>query len=305
MLARQERAASRSTGAREYDEAWTRSGSSNHDVYLIDYRLGEHTGLELVREGFAARPYAPVIMLTGEATYEMDLEATALGVTDYLVKQKLDPQILERSIRYAISHQQAIRDLSLSARSATRWPCAPPTTGSGIGTWRPAGSTSRRAGTRSSAGRGETPPTMIPASGLTSCTPATCCACAAAIEAHLDGRTPASAVRAPHAPCRRHVAVGDDPRARDPGRRRPADPDGRLAVGRHRSPDRAAAPAARRAARHPHRPAQPHAVHGSRQPDPATGRSATRRPAARSCSWTSTGSSSSTTASATPSATTC
>jgi diguanylate cyclase (GGDEF)-like protein/PAS domain S-box-containing protein len=114
MLARQERARFAVDWRSQYHESLQAIREGSHDVYLIDYRLGAHTGLELVREGFAARPYAPVIMLTGEATYEMDLEATALGVTDYLVKQKLDSQILERSIRYAISHQKAIRDLSLS-----------------------------------------------------------------------------------------------------------------------------------------------------------------------------------------------
>ncbi len=114
MLARQELARFTVDWRSEYRESLQRSAKATHDVYLIDYRLGAHTGLELVREGFATRPYAPVIMLTGEATYEMDLEATALGVTDYLVKQKLDPQILERSIRYAISHQQAIRERLLS-----------------------------------------------------------------------------------------------------------------------------------------------------------------------------------------------
>jgi diguanylate cyclase (GGDEF)-like protein/PAS domain S-box-containing protein len=114
MLARQERARFSVDWRSQYQEGLQAIREGDHDVYLIDYRLGAHTGLELVREGLAARPYAPVIMLTGEATYEMDLEATALGVTDYLVKQKLDPQILERSIRYAIVHQKAIRDLSLS-----------------------------------------------------------------------------------------------------------------------------------------------------------------------------------------------
>jgi diguanylate cyclase (GGDEF)-like protein/PAS domain S-box-containing protein len=114
MLARQERARFAVDWRSHYHESLQAIREGDHDVYLIDYRLGAHTGLELVREGFATRPYAPVIMLTGEATYEMDLEATALGVTDYLVKQKLDSQILERSIRYAISHQKAIRDLSLS-----------------------------------------------------------------------------------------------------------------------------------------------------------------------------------------------
>src|SRR5437762_872263 len=55
-----------------------------HDVYLVDYRLGEHTGLDLVREAFADGPRAPVIILTGQSDYESDLEATSLGVTDYL-----------------------------------------------------------------------------------------------------------------------------------------------------------------------------------------------------------------------------
>jgi DNA-binding NtrC family response regulator len=105
MLTRQELVRFAVDWRSEYHASLQAIREGSHDVYLIDYRLGARTGLELVREGFAARPYAPVIMLTGEATYEMDLEATALGVTDYLVKQKLDSQILERSIRYAISHQ--------------------------------------------------------------------------------------------------------------------------------------------------------------------------------------------------------
>ena len=33
-----------------------------HAVYLIDYRLGERTGLELIRQGFSRRPLAPVLI---------------------------------------------------------------------------------------------------------------------------------------------------------------------------------------------------------------------------------------------------
>src|SRR5207302_3932636 len=50
-------------------------------------------------------------------SYEIDLEATALGVTDFLVKQDLDAARLERSIRYAISHQKAER-YALAVRAA-------------------------------------------------------------------------------------------------------------------------------------------------------------------------------------------
>ncbi len=101
----------------DYDDALAAIRRQCHDVYLIDYRLGERTGLQLMREGFADRPSAPVIMLTGQANREIDLEATALGVTDFLVKQELAAAGLERSIRYAISHQKAERH-ALATRAA-------------------------------------------------------------------------------------------------------------------------------------------------------------------------------------------
>jgi DNA-binding NtrC family response regulator len=86
LLASQERARYEVQWCREFDDALELIGAQSHDVYLIDYRLGTRTGLELVREGFADRPRAPVLILTGQLNYEIDLEATALGVTDYLVK---------------------------------------------------------------------------------------------------------------------------------------------------------------------------------------------------------------------------
>ena len=114
MLAGQDRARYSVDWRPGYAEAVATIREQVHDVYLIDYRLGRKTGLELVREAFADQPYAAVLMLTGQADYEIDLEASALGVTDYLVKQELDSSSLERSIRYAIRHEQAIRALSLS-----------------------------------------------------------------------------------------------------------------------------------------------------------------------------------------------
>ncbi len=103
-----------------------------HDVYLIDYRLGRHTGLDLVREGFGSGPRAPVILLTGQGDYEIDLEATALGVTDYVVKQGLDSAGLERAIRYATSHSRALTDL---ARTQERYALATRAANDGIWDW--------------------------------------------------------------------------------------------------------------------------------------------------------------------------
>jgi hypothetical protein len=78
-----------------------------HDVYLFDYRLGEHNGLELLREAMTKGCKAPIILLTGQGDHEIDVEAMKAGAADYLDKSQLGAPLLERSIRYAIERNQA------------------------------------------------------------------------------------------------------------------------------------------------------------------------------------------------------
>ncbi|MGB5963709.1 MAG: response regulator [Coleofasciculaceae cyanobacterium] len=90
-----------------YEEAMNAIANCQHDVYLFDYRLGSHNGLELLREALSYGCLAPIILLTGQGDHEVDIEAMKAGAADYLDKSLLGAPLLERSIRYAIERKQA------------------------------------------------------------------------------------------------------------------------------------------------------------------------------------------------------
>ena len=82
-----------------------------HDVCLLDFRLGGGDGLELLRESREIGCKAPVILLTGVSDYQLDVEAMELGAADFLVKDQITPELLERSIRYAMAQASAMDEL--------------------------------------------------------------------------------------------------------------------------------------------------------------------------------------------------
>lgn len=92
---------------------------NEHDVVLLDYRLGVRTGLELLAEAHARNCVLPVILLTGQGEREIDLAAMRVGAADYLEKSRLDPTLLERSIRYACLQKQYEAALEKKVRERT------------------------------------------------------------------------------------------------------------------------------------------------------------------------------------------
>lgn len=90
-----------------YDAGLEEIAHNQHDVYLLDYRLGDRNGLQLLREAIANGCSAPIVLLTGQGDHEIDVEAMKAGAADYLEKSQLGAPMLERSIRYAIERKRA------------------------------------------------------------------------------------------------------------------------------------------------------------------------------------------------------
>jgi signal transduction histidine kinase len=102
--------------ASSYEQALRAMNPGQYDLCLMDYRLDKGTGLELIhkfqKDGFTA----PIILLTGQGDHEVDLRAMQDGASDYLEKGALNPQILERSVRYAIERGRQMAALRRSEK---------------------------------------------------------------------------------------------------------------------------------------------------------------------------------------------
>ncbi|MGE0609704.1 MAG: response regulator, partial [Pirellulales bacterium] len=95
----------------DYPSALHALDHCDHHLYLVDYRLGSHTGLELVVEAIKRGCNKPMIMLTGQSEREFDLQAMRAGAVDYLIKDQLTAGMLERSMRYALRHSQQAEEI--------------------------------------------------------------------------------------------------------------------------------------------------------------------------------------------------
>lgn len=97
-----------------YKHALEEICKATHDVYFVDFRLGEKTGLDLISEAMGNGCEEPMVLLTGVGTQEIDIMAMEAGAVDYLVKSEMTPEKLERCIRYALGRYEFIKALKVN-----------------------------------------------------------------------------------------------------------------------------------------------------------------------------------------------
>ncbi|HWI73196.1 MAG TPA: SpoIIE family protein phosphatase, partial [Baekduia sp.] len=74
---------------------------------VLDLGLPDADGLAALHRLREKAPATPLLVLTGLSDAKRGLEAVAAGAQDYLVKGRVDGELLARSIRYAIERQRA------------------------------------------------------------------------------------------------------------------------------------------------------------------------------------------------------
>ena len=106
MLSESEEATEEIIHVERLDAAREALSSARFDLILADLGLPDSFGLDTVDALIAAASETPIIVLTVSGQMARAVDAVQHGVQDYLVKEKVDPGLLGRAIRYAIERQR-------------------------------------------------------------------------------------------------------------------------------------------------------------------------------------------------------
>ena len=84
-------------------------------VVLLDLSLPDSYGFDTFLKVYAHSPKVPIIVLTGNDDQTVALSAVKTGAQDYLVKGKLDRELLLRSMQYSIERKRYQEQLEYQA----------------------------------------------------------------------------------------------------------------------------------------------------------------------------------------------
>lgn len=95
--------------------AWAQSAAeaerelsrAHPDCVLLDLNLPDANGMAALKRIKHADPNIPIVVLTGLSDEHFGISAVASGAQDYLVKGRVEPEMLRRAVLYAIERKRA------------------------------------------------------------------------------------------------------------------------------------------------------------------------------------------------------
>src|SRR6201994_47685 len=93
--------------AQSMSEAEHQLTSARPDCVLLDLNLPDANGIAALERIKATDPNIPIVVLTGLSDEHFGMSAVASGAQDYLVKGRVEPEMLRRAVLYAIERKRA------------------------------------------------------------------------------------------------------------------------------------------------------------------------------------------------------
>src|ERR1700682_2325009 len=85
------------------------------DLVLLDLSLPDSHGLDTFSKVYAHSPKVPIIVLSGNDDQQLALYAVKSGAQDYLVKGKIDRELLLKAMQYSIERKRYQEELERQA----------------------------------------------------------------------------------------------------------------------------------------------------------------------------------------------
>lgn len=96
------------TNCTPIDDLLTEILSKKYDVILLDYHWGDERFAKNLLVGARTQGCTiPILVMTDEMEADVDRKVIQEGASDYLVKGRIETQLIERTIRYAIERKAA------------------------------------------------------------------------------------------------------------------------------------------------------------------------------------------------------
>lgn len=90
------------------------------DAVALDLNLPDSSGVDTFIQLHKSYPGIPIIIISGEANENLAFKAVKIGAQDYLVKKHLTPQLLYRSLKYAIERRKEREETERSIRNQNK-----------------------------------------------------------------------------------------------------------------------------------------------------------------------------------------
>ncbi|MCJ8299627.1 MAG: EAL domain-containing protein [Pseudomonadales bacterium] len=83
-----------------------------YDICFIDQNIGQLSGIDIIRRVTERGNITPMVLLTGVDDQQIDKKASEYGASDYLTKDELTPQLLNRVIRFSLAQKEHAKKLT-------------------------------------------------------------------------------------------------------------------------------------------------------------------------------------------------
>ncbi len=106
------------TRAETLEEGLKHLSKEAFDVLLLDLGLPDSSGIETLLKVQSETSEVPIVVMTGLSDESIALKALQLGAQDYLVKGKVEGNLVTRSVRYAIERKKTEKALQESEQKS-------------------------------------------------------------------------------------------------------------------------------------------------------------------------------------------